>query len=68
MLSNKQQLEELKKCRKDPVYFLDTYGFIKDVVKGKIRFKLFDYHKALLRKFIGHVINVIKKPRHMGNS
>lgn len=68
MILNKQDLDELKKCLKDKIYAINTYFFIKDPIKGKIPFKLFDYQIDLIHKFDKFRFNIIYKPRQMGLS
>lgn len=61
-------IEEFKKCKKDPLYFINNYCYIIDPVKGELPFKLFDYQKEALEAFENHQFNVVKKPRQMGLS
>lgn len=63
-----EQLSEVAKCAASPEHFLDTYAFILDPVKGKIRFNLFEYQHQTLKAFIGHLSNIILKSRQMGLS
>lgn len=63
-----EQFKEIRKCAKDNVYFVDTYGMLIDPVKGKIPFRLFDIQKDVLRAYTGHRMNIVLKSRQMGIS
>lgn len=63
-----QEFIELTKCRRDPGYFLRTYAFIWDPVKGKLPFSLFDFQEVCLQKFLAFAFNIVLKPRQMGLS
>ena len=59
---------EFKKCKLDPIYFIDHYCYIVDPVKGELPFKLFEYQKRIVKEYQQHRFNIIKKPRQMGLS
>lgn len=42
-------IQELVKCRKDPVYFIRNYVWLQHPTKGKILFNLYDYQEELVR-------------------
>ena len=42
-------IQELVKCRKDPVYFIRNYVWLQHPTKGKILFNLYDYQEELIR-------------------
>lgn len=60
--------DELVRCGRDPIYFIDNYVKIRHPVKGLIPFKLFDYQRQLLRDFLESRHNVINKGRQLGIS
>nr|BDD47581.1 hypothetical protein 15 [bacterium] len=62
------EIEELAKCKRSPIYFLDTYGFIRDPIKGKMPFKLYRFQQIALGKFLQSPFNLILKCRQMGLS
>ena len=62
------ELEELAKCKHSPVYFLDTYGFIRDPIRGKIPFKLYRFQQITLNRLLQSPFNMVLKCRQMGLS
>lgn len=61
-------LEEFKRCKNDPLYFIDNYCYIVDPIKGELPFKTFDYQKRIVHDFQTYQFNIVKKPRQMGLS
>ena len=62
------EFAELLKCRQSPAYFLNTYGFIRDPIRGKIPFKLYRYQEITFAQFLKNSFNLILKSRQMGLS
>lgn len=62
------ELEEFAKCKSSPDYFLDTYGFIRDPIKGKIPFKLYRFQQIALNRLLRSPFNIVLKCRQMGLS
>lgn len=60
------QLKELKKCVKDPLYFIKNYVYINTKDKGMQLFGLYDFQEELIGKFDDHRFNIIKFPRQCG--
>jgi len=56
---------EIRKCKEDPIYFLETYGYIKP---GKKRFILFDYQKNYIKTVLSNKYVIVNKPRQCGIS
>ncbi len=67
-IQTKEEWEEYLRCKLDPVYFLDTYGFTLNPVKGKVRFRLYPFQKRAMQDFLDYVFNICLKPRQMGMS
>ena len=63
-----QELNEILKCKKSPLYFINTYGFIKDPIRGKISFALYRFQEITLEQFLKNTFNLILKSRQMGLS
>lgn len=61
-------IQEYKRCKLDPVYFVDKYCYIVDPIKGELPFHLFDFQKEALQDFQDYQFNIVKKPRQMGLS
>ena len=48
----KEQVQEIRKCKKDPIYFIENYCKIVTLDEGLIPFKLYDVQKDLIRTII----------------
>lgn len=60
------QLEELRKCALDPMYFINTYLYITTKDHGIQLFKMWDFQKEAIKKFHKHRFTVLKFPRQCG--
>ncbi len=58
--------EEILRCGRDPVYFINKYVKIRHPTRGLIPFKTFEYQNRTLGFFHKKRFNVILKPRQMG--
>ena len=55
---------EFIKCARDPIYFMNTYGYIYDITKSTIdRLSLFDIQKDVLENYVKNKNNIILKSR-----
>lgn len=59
---------ELAKCANDPVYFLEHYAWIQHPTKGRVKFVLFDYQKALLKCYHENKYSINMLGRQMGKT
>lgn len=62
------QKEEILKCAKDPIYFINTYCKIRTTEKGTILFKTYPFQNDCIRDFIRHRFNIVLKSRQLGLS
>ena len=62
------QIEEIKKCRRDPIYFIETYVKIVHPTKGAVHFKLYDYQKELINMYHRNKDVIILSARQTGKS
>lgn len=44
-----ENIQELIKCRKDPVYFIKNYIYLQHPTRGKVLFALYDYQEELVK-------------------
>lgn len=63
-----EQLRELLRCTRDPVYFINNYVKVKHPVRGLIPFKLRYYQEDLIRKFQKHQYNIVLSARQTGKT
>jgi len=67
-LSKMQMMKEMVSCTKDPIYFLENYGKVRDPVNGIIPFRLYEYQKVCIRSFQQKRFNITLKSRQTGLS
>jgi hypothetical protein len=61
-------ITEIILCRKDPVYFISKYIFIRHPEKGVVKFDLYDYQRDVVKQFIEYRKNIVLKGRQLGLS
>jgi len=62
------QKQEILRCGKDPLYFINTYVFIQHATKGKVKFKTFSYQDDVVELFEGDKNVIANKSRQLGLS
>jgi hypothetical protein len=62
------QVRELALCAQDPVYFIDNHCWVQHPVKGKVKFKLFDYQKELIHCYHENRYSINMLGRQMGKT
>lgn len=60
---SREELKELDKCRKDPVYFIENYVKITDVAGNIILPKLHDYQKRAIKTYLSEKMTIVMQPR-----
>lgn len=63
-----EQVLELKRCMKDPIYFIKNYCRIQHPVKGSIPFALRPYQERVITGFNDHQLSITLAPRQIGKS
>ena len=61
-----EQIMELKKCAKDPIYFIKNYCYIQHPTKGKVKFKLYDYQEEIIKAYEEHKDVIVLSARQTG--
>lgn len=61
-----EQIEELKKCANDPIYFISNYCYIQNQVDGKVKFNLRPYQKRIIDSLHKNRFNVLLIGRQCG--
>jgi hypothetical protein len=63
-----EQIREIIKCGKDPVYFIKNYVKIQHPTQGTIPFETYDFQDDCIAAFLEHRLNIILKSRQLGLS
>ena len=61
-----QEIQELKKCLNDPIYFIETYVRIQHPSRGAVNFKLYDYQKDLIELYASPEDSIVLSARQTG--
>ena len=68
LLNKRQQLDEIVKAGRDPVYFMNTYVSIQHPIRGLIRFETYPFQDECVKAFEEHRLNIVLKSRQLGLS
>jgi hypothetical protein len=63
-----EQLIEITRCIKDPVYFIKNYVKIVNVDLGLIPFDMWDFQEEMVRGFHSNRFSIAKMPRQVGKT
>lgn len=61
-----QQVQELKRCSEDAVYFIKNYVVIRHPVRGAVPFALFNYQEEIIRTYQYSPATVVLSSRQTG--
>lgn len=64
----KEQVAELSRCYKDPVYFIENYVKIVNIDNGLVLFKLYDFQKGMVRHILENDKVIMKMSRQVGKT
>lgn len=62
------EIDELRKCKDDIVYFCKKYVYIQHPIRGKIKFDPYDYQIDILHDCVNHKLNITLQTRQAGVS
>jgi len=65
---SEDQLKEVLRCSKDPVYFINNYCYIVNLDEGLIKFQTREYQSNLINIFHNNKRIVVKFPRQTGKT
>lgn len=63
-----EQLQELRRCASDPVYFIENYIMIQHPNKGAVPFKLYPYQRKMIQAYQENRNVVVLSARQTGKS
>ena len=67
-MTQKEIIETIIKCRKDPIYFIITFLKILHPIRGIIPLDLFEFQKNVIIKFVKNQFVIVLKSRQIGLS
>ncbi len=62
------QVEIIKRCKKDPIFFFNNYVKIQHPDRGAIPFHTYDFQNDVVRDFNTYRFNIVVKARQLGLS
>jgi len=62
------QLKEWIRCKKDPIYFLTTYGRVVHIDHGLVPLKLYPYQEEMIKNYKEHRFNIALTCRQAGKT
>jgi hypothetical protein len=62
------EIEEVLRCGRDPVYFINKYCKIQHPQRGTIPFKTYPFQDRCVRDFLKFAFNIVLKSRQLGLS
>ena len=65
-MKESELIEEFKRCKDDPVYFISNYVKVTHPVRGLVPFKLYPFQKRILEEIKNNRFNVLRKFRQAG--
>lgn len=65
---SQEQLIEITKCIKDPVYFIKTYVKIVNVDRGLVPFEMWPFQEEMVKGFHINRFSISKMPRQVGKT
>ena len=68
VLSRADQVQEIVRCGKDPVYFMKKYAKIQHPKRGTIPFETYPFQDDCVNAFQEHRLNIVLKSRQLGLS
>lgn len=63
-----QDLKELDRCRKDPIYFINNYCWIQNQTHGRVRFKLRPYQIRIIKALHSNRHTILMIGRQSGKT
>lgn len=61
-------IQELIRCRKDPIYFIENYIKVVDPVRGAVPMVLYEYQREMIRSIHENKDTIILASRQMGKT
>lgn len=62
------KINEILRCGKDPIYFINTYVKIQHPLRGRIAFETYGFQDDVISEMQSHRLNIVLKSRQLGLS
>lgn len=63
-----EQILEMQRCMRDPIYFIKNYVSIVHPKKGRVKFELYDYQEELINNYNDETYNIVLSARQTGKT
>ncbi len=63
-----ESIQELVRCKKDPIYFICNYIYVQHPTRGKVLFDLYDYQRELIDHLLNERWVIALLARQMGKT
>src|SRR3989344_5444977 len=67
-IQKKRQVDEILRCRRDPLYFFKTYARVSHPIKGPVPFETYPFQDDCVRAFLENRFVIVNKSRQLGLS
>src|SRR5258708_2260174 len=64
----REKFDEIRKCGKDPIYFINHYVMIQHPTKGLIKFSTYEFQNQCVKDFTENRFSIVLKSRQLGLS
>ena len=65
-MNQEKLVEEFKRCKEDPIYFISNYIKVVHPIRGLVPFKLYPFQERILGDLENHRFNILRKFRQAG--
>ena len=62
------RMQELQRCKEDPIHFIKNYIYIQHPVRGRIPLELYPFQEDCISDFLEYKYNIVVKSRQLGLS
>ena len=62
------RMQELQRCKEDPIHFIKNYIYIQHPMRGRIPLELYPFQEDCISDFLEYKYNIVVKSRQLGLS
>lgn len=67
-VNKKRQVDEIRRCARDPLYFFKTYARVSHPIKGPVPFETYPFQDDCVHAFLENRFVIVNKSRQLGLS